>query len=211
MNYWKSIVLALAIGVGCFYWGQNFKEKGELPKAPELKLSFIGASTPWRWQPSDSVDVSHLKFELMSQRLHQFHESGDIGYILRYKIKTTDPAKPIATVSDLVRDEHGYVKSLNQHPTCLKLELNNPDYKFVWAEGLYTEHWKPDGEIQCVSSVDFHSNRVSSIREKEGNFIEISVHPDDGYYSTGGPIDAIPLHSVEIDFYVRPKEETNKE
>lgn len=196
------ILLASYLGFGyylTFTWERNARF---LPDIPEITLKFEGREQAWKPEP---VDISHVVFEKQGQRLYQFHESGKYGCILRYKVFTKDPAKPLAYVSRTERDEYGKLKTYRPHGLCVFIDTQHPDWKFAWADGLYTEHWKPDGSIQCVSSVDGDSISVDTWGDSAKDCVSIEVRPQDGYYSTGEPMDAIPLHSVEIDFYIHPK------
>lgn len=177
----------------------------------DLRLRFTGVSRDYSGARFASIgkqreiDISHVKFEFLGQRLYQFYYDRKIGYILTYKISTTDPKRPLAHTSDVEWDECGKVLKGKSHDLELRIDVDDPQWTFSFADGRNTEHWHDNGEIMCVSSVDFYTNRVSTWDDRSyKDTITIATELMDGIMWTGKPREPLPLHSVVVDFYVKP-------
>ena len=171
----------------------------KLPDAPDLRLSFVGMEGIG----SDSTDISHVDFEFKGQRVYQYFHDGEIGYILRYTIKSKDPAKPLAYSDRVKRKEDGTLDTYQMHNLIVNVSVNDPKWKFVLMEGRGWECWKPDGSVQCVGGFGHDSVRLLHFSQPN-SMISLWSTPEDGFYSTGEPKNATPVHKVDVDFYIHP-------
>lgn len=176
---------------------------------PEISIDFTRVEG---WHDATPIKMGDVEFVREGQRSYQWFKTNKMGYIVRYKIKSTDPKKSLAYYDPVEREEPcGKIKyPITPHSLSLmpipKIS-NGTSWKIYRIDGLMTEHWKPDGSIQCVSSCGF-KDHVNINYFIDRNVMELENKPLDGWWDDkrDHPNDDIPLHVVEVDFYFHPTE-----
>lgn len=201
-SVWCSIILALSVSP--FILSIVIEELQDGQTTIPLKNEVVDANFSGIGYITDLAKKNHddLIIEKLDQRVYQFYRTKEYGYILRYRIHSVDSQHPISYTYKVKRSDDGKVLTYSNLIRCFKVSTNNDDWEVVRIDGLYTEHWKPDGSIQCVSFAD--GNSIHAGYWGDG-VLSLEVRPSDGYYSTGAAMDGTPLHSIEVEVFVHPK------
>lgn len=183
-----------------------------MPAKPTINLSLTHIGGYGSPKPRITLSQDTFKLEFINQTYYEF-QNGKLGYMLKYKLYSTDPKVPIAHIKDITREENGDLKSYQPVEFHAKVITDNPDWVFLWADGGYVETWKEDGAVQSVGSMGQPGMRLLNWgkRNYESDIITIGTYPEDGYYYGTEAKDGIPIHSVELEFYMHPKDEKGEE